>query len=218
MNVARAVPARSALDHLLLGTRDLDEGIAWMERRTGVRAAVGGSHPGRGTRNALLSLGGRQYLEIIAPDPAQSTFDFQIDLRSLAKPRLVTWAAVTDDLDNLVAQAKAAGRPTIGPRDGSRARPDGKLLEWRTLGVAADLASRTVQPIPFFIEWGAGSIHPAEDSPSGCRLQSFRIRHPTPAAVRDVLAAFGIEAAVTSAKEPLLSATVETPKGVVDLA
>jgi hypothetical protein len=217
MNAARAVPARSALDHLLLGTRDLDEGIAWMERRTGVRAAVGGSHPGRGTRNALLSLGGRQYLEIIAPDPAQSTYDFQIDLRTLAAPRLVNWAAVTDDIDGLATRAKSAGQRTIGPRDGSRARPDGKLLEWKTLGVAADLASRTVQPIPFFIEWSAGSIHPAEDSPRGCELQSFRIGHPTPPAVREVLAAFGIEADVTSAKESLLSVTLETPKGVIDL-
>src|SRR4051794_18179472 len=91
-------PVESAVDHLLLGVSDLDGGIAWLEQRTGVRAAIGGTHPGAGTRNALLSLGARHYLEIIAPDPAQSAYNFQIDARPLSEPRLITWAAAMNDI------------------------------------------------------------------------------------------------------------------------
>src|SRR4029077_14510397 len=97
VNVAAEVP--EVLDHILLGCGDLERAIAWVEERTGVKAAFGGVHPGRGTQNALLSLGTRHYLEIIAPDPkqggtagAQSSVA-RLGLRELVEPRLVSWAA-----------------------------------------------------------------------------------------------------------------------------
>ena len=210
-------PAVTAADHLLLGVADLDRGIQWVEERTGVRPVAGGSHPGRGTRNALVSLGAKQYLEVIAPDPAQSTYTFQIDVRALKEPRLVTWAAATSDIEAIARGAKAAGRGVFGPTDGSRARPDGRMLRWRSLGVASTLAVGIVEPIPFFIQWAADAVHPASDSPAGCELKALRIAHPQPAAVVDALRAVGIDAEVAAASEAALYATVSTPKGVIEL-
>src|SRR5688572_3845719 len=54
-------------DHLVIAVRSLEEGVAEFERLTGIKAGPGGRHPGRGTENALVSLGGGKYLEIIAP-------------------------------------------------------------------------------------------------------------------------------------------------------
>ncbi|HXK61590.1 MAG TPA: VOC family protein, partial [Acidobacteriota bacterium] len=123
-------PVDQTVDHLLLGAADLESGIEWVENLTGVRALPGGSHPGVGTRNALLSLGRQQYLEIIAPDPAQPAFNFRIDLRALTTPRFISWAAATEDLEFIRKRGLEAGYRIDGPEEGTRQRPDGRLLRW----------------------------------------------------------------------------------------
>jgi hypothetical protein len=210
-------PAVTAVDHLLLGAADLDHGIAWVEKITGVKPAPGGSHPGVGTRNALLSLGDRRYLEIIAPDPSQAAFNFQIDVRKLAGPRLITWAARTNDIAAVAKSAREAGYRLFGPRDGSRTTTEGRLLKWKTLGVLNKLGVMDVEAVPFFIEWAAESVHPSQDSPKGCELQSFHVEHPDPARVIEILNKLGLDARVSQAQTARLTATLQTPKGRVEL-
>jgi len=214
------VPARNAVDHLLLGAADLAEGIAWVEKATGVKAVLGGSHPGVGTRNALLSLGGRRYLEIIAPDPEQPAYrpaNFQTDLRTLTTPRLFAWAAGTSDIAAIAESAQRLAQPIIGPSEGSRARPDGTVLQWKTLRVRNRFAMHAAEPIPFFIEWASGSVHPSQDSPEGCELQSFEFEHPLPGGVMNALISLGIEANAERATNARLRATLRTPQGIVEL-
>lgn len=212
------VAAAAAVDHLLLGVTDLDLGMAWVERLTGVKAVIGGSHPGVGTHNALISLGGERYLEIIAPDPAQAAYNFPIDVRTLMQPRLITWAAVAGDINAIAERAGEAGYQVFGPREGSRRRPDGGVLKWKTLGVLNDLGLQGVEPIPFFIEWAAGSLHPSQNSPRGCNLESFALEHPDPVGLHDALRKLSIEAVVEEASSPRLRATLNTPKGKVELS
>jgi hypothetical protein len=208
------IPAKDAVDHLLLGASDLDQGIAWVETLTGVRASVGGRHPGRGTRNALLSFGRRQYLEIIAPDPTQTYLVEQYaPLKELKAPRLFTWAAATKDMSAVVQRARTAGYQIGGPSDGSRTRPDGRTLKWKTMNIGNDIGAL----IPFFIEWGADTVHPSEDSPSGCSLESFYMEHPDPSRVGEMLARLGIEAQVSRGPEPRLIAVIRAPKGRIQL-
>src|ERR1700693_2959833 len=137
----------AVLDHILLGCNDLDRGIDFVERHTGVRAAFGGVHPGRGTRSALLSVGERKYLEIMAPDRAQHVALQIPRLRELREPRLVGWAEHPGDLEKYAAHLREAGAAFEGPRSGSRQRPDGNVLHWKSLTLQEDQGGL----LPFFI-------------------------------------------------------------------
>jgi hypothetical protein len=97
------------------------------------------------------------------------------------------------------------------PNPGSRVRPDGRVLRWRTLTVAEP------RIVPFFIQWDAGSLHPAEDSPRGCTLAALAFEAPDPAAVIQALAGVGIAARVERGDASRLRATLETPRGRVVL-
>lgn len=211
--------AKDAVDHLVLAVDDLQRGIDWVEKKTGVKAIVGGRHPNRGTWNALLSFGGRQYLEILAPDPQQAGHPRAADLLKLTTPRLVLWASATTEIEALAQQATAAKLLMMGPMDGSRARPDGKLLKWRTLNVAreADKNVTYFNVVPFFIQWDKDSLHPSQDSPTGCQLLSLEFEHPEAATMTEMMKSLGIKAKISKANSPAIKATLKTPKGKVEL-
>src|SRR3981189_1016114 len=130
------VPA--LLDHIILGCNDLDLGMELVEQNTGVRPAVGGVHPGRGSRNALLSLGERRYLEVIAPDPAQPRSADVRGLYQLDAPRPIGWAAHVDDMDALIKKLTAAKVALKPMSPGSRQRPSGQILRWKALPLQDD--------------------------------------------------------------------------------
>jgi hypothetical protein len=203
------------VDHLVYAVPDLDAGVADLERRLGVRAAPGGQHPGRGTRNALIALGPDSYLEILAPDPAQpapaSGRWFGVDPQVPA--RLAGWAAKGADLPRLAASAAQRGVP-LGPVvAGSRQQPDGVTLKWTLTdpGVTSG-----VSLAPFFIDW-ADSPHPAATAPRGPVLESLRAQHPRPDLAREPLAALGIDLAVDQGARPALVAVLRTVSGAVEL-
>lgn len=214
---SHAMPALAAVDHLIVGVGDLDAGMDWFERRTGVRPAVGGVHPGRGTRNALLGLGGMKYLELLSVDPAQDP-SLRSGLLAFKEPRLIGWAAGAASINDLSNRIRSSGLSAGAPRPGSRTRPDGGQLKWTTLTVETPFAQGELNPFPFFIEWDAGSRHPAEDSPRGCELASFEFEHPDPDGLRRTFAQAGIDAPVRKASGITLHARLRTPKGDVVLS
>jgi hypothetical protein len=192
------------LDHLLLGCNDLDRGVAFVEEHTGGRAAFGGVHPGRGTRNALLSLGEKHYLEIIAPDPQQPGAPDTRDLQKLSEPRLVGWAAHPGEITQFAERLRAAHISFEGPTPGSRKRPDGRLLQWNTLNLENDESGL----LPFFIEWTAGTIHPSADAPGGCKIEHFAIAGPNETELQSLCTQLQLDVHVEHGEKPQLLARI----------
>jgi len=203
------------IDHLVYSTADLEESVADLEARLGVRPTPGGQHPGRGTHNALLALSDRSYLEVVGPDPMQGETGsprwFQID--RLDSPRLVTWAVKETELNKLSATAKANGISFGSVVSGTRQRSDGSWLRWRFTDPAMVVADGIV---PFFIDWG-DSPHPAASAPPGPVLESLRAEHPEPTVVKRVLSSVGINLPVEFGSSPALIATLRTEGGLVEL-
>jgi hypothetical protein len=164
------------LDHIIIGYPNLEDGMARLFQLCGYHAAVGGSHPGRGTRNAILNLGNNSYLELLSPDPAQPALLWHQEIATLTELTIVGWAIRQRDLDQLASLLKERGVPCSDPIAGSRVRPDGQTLRWRMLLLADDRKGN----LPFFIEWDSASPHPSADAPGGCLLQQFRPTGPLP--------------------------------------
>jgi hypothetical protein len=205
-----SLPAR--LDHLVLATPDLAATVADFTRRTGVAPAPGGVHLGLGTRNYLVSLGGRGYLEIIGPDPEQPTptGPRPFDVDALSSARTVTWAISPPDLDAAVTAARVRGYDPGSIHPMSRRRPDGTLVEWRLTDGDTQHPSGLV---PFLIDWGS-SVHPSASGLPATPLLALSASTPDPDEIRPLLAALDTELALT--RGPVgFSFTVDTPRGPV---
>ena len=203
------------VDHLVYATPDLELGIQTIEKLTGVRASAGGQHPGLGTRNALIALGPSTYLEIIGPDPEQPKPDgprrFGID--ELKAPHLLTWVAKGTELAPFVNRARANGVLLGDVISGSRKRPDGVVLSWRYTDPNVVLEDRLV---PYFIDWGT-SPHPAMTAAPGLSLRALRAEHPDPERAARTLRQLGLDLPVRRGAKPSLIATIDSPKGRIEL-
>jgi hypothetical protein len=203
------------VDHLVYATPDLKVGMDTLEQLLGVRATLGGQHPGLGTRNALIALGLSSYIEIIGPDPDQAKPKeprrFGID--DLKVPRLVTWVAKGTQLERLAADARLHGMNLGQVSSGSRKRLDGVALSWRYTDPSVVTADRIV---PYFIDWGT-TPHPALSAANGATLIGLRAEHPDVRRVRNMLDQLGLHLPIQQGATPALIATLSSPKGRIEL-
>jgi hypothetical protein len=142
------------LDHVLIAVGDLAGAAREIEARYGLASIEGGRHPGWGTANWIVPLGGA-YLELVAVvdavEAAQSPFGSWVAQASPALLEPLGWAVRTNELDEV------AGRLGLVVSAGSRAARGGRLLRWRLAGVEQAAAEPS---LPFFIEWEHGTPHP----------------------------------------------------------
>lgn len=214
---AATEPPRARADHIMLGIRDLDEGIRQFEARTGVKPVVGGEHPGRGTRNALAALGPALYVEIIAPQAGvgPDAGPQVAGLHGLAELTPLGWAVAVADVEAARRALTRAGFGVSADQAGSRRKPDRATLSWTTFGIEKP----QLPGVPFFIRWGDGTAHPASTSPAGCRLESLAITSTSAADVLRALEAVGVaDVPVKAGQKGGLAFSAACPKGTVRFA
>jgi hypothetical protein len=204
-------------DHLIVGCATLDAGIEHIARLTGATPIAGGRHSMMGTHNAVMKLGPKLYVELIAIDPDAPPPPrprwFELDQPAMRaaiaeRPHLIAWAARTDDLDDALMRATIAPGVAMPMTRGE--------LTWR-ITVPEDGMRPAGGVLPVLIQW-TGDAHPAEGLPeSGVTLATLAASHPSPGLVREALAAWKLGGAlsVTHAATPRVAAMLRTPRGLV---
>ena len=226
-----APPLASRIDHLVVAAASLAEGVQWCEKTLGITPGPGGEHPLMGTHNRLLSVASPifplAYLEIIAIHSgapcARSTWArrwFDLDDPELqahltkSGPRLVHFVASTARADAGVRALARLGLDRGEVLPASRPTPQG-LLSWK-ITVRQDGQRLFYGALPTLIEWGP--VHPAQGMPaSGVVLQALSARHPRADALRAGIDAIGLADVEVTAGSPNLTATLQTPLGLITL-
>jgi hypothetical protein len=154
-----------AIDHVVLGVRDLDVAGERLFEAHGLASVPGGRHAHWGTANRIVPLGD-DYLELIAvvdADQAATTaFGRAMTELTADGDRWFSICLASDDVDPIAARLE------LPVSQGARTRPDGVEVRWRGAGVEAP-----TRPLwlPFFITWEtAAELHPARtpiEHPSG---------------------------------------------------
>lgn len=205
------------IDHIVYTVPNLEDAIADLETRLGVKPVIGGRHATQGTKNALVNLDNGAYLEILAADDENTDISpprwMGVDV--LTQPQITRWALKSDKL-SADAAVLSAYDPKLGHTNaGSRQRPDGSTLRWELI---LPTALPEVDILPFMVDWSQSDIHPHEALPDmGCSIVEVQLKHPAPETTEPVLWELGVERSVTKADEPGIGLVLTSPAGEVTL-
>lgn len=229
---------KTQIDHLVVMATTLDEGVKWCEETLGITPGPGGEHEKYGTHNRLFKIASPSYplayFEIIAINPvavipqrAQVPRWFDMDNPALQKavaqgPRLIHFVSSTDDVKAarhvLRSQGIERGQVVHASRKSSKG-----TLNWQ-ITVRDDGERLFDGCLPTLIQWGKPEatdplrLHPRNSLPrSGVTLQSLSVTHPSAAKLQAAYDAIGVGGITLAAGEANLLATLQTPKGLVQL-
>ena len=172
------------LDHIVFaaGPGGLAGTAARLSELLGEEFQDGGVHPRFGTRNRILPLTDRTYLELVEvldhPASDKAPFGQAVRARSADGGGWLGWVIAVDDIAPL---EERLGRSAV---NGNRHRPDGHELLWKQLGVKGLQAD---PQLPFFVQWqGDPADHPSAGASGRISLESLEIAGD-PARVSDWL-------------------------------
>lgn len=158
-----------SIDHVILAVTDLEGAAERLLEDHGLASVDGGRHPGWGTANRIVPLGGN-YVELVsAVDDAEARTNplgTSVLNATAQGGGLVGWCIEVGDAEAV------ASRTGLALTEGSRIRPDGTTLRWRLVGMETALSEPWR---PFFIEWRIPEgAHPGRaDAPHRAKPQGI---------------------------------------------
>jgi hypothetical protein len=206
------------LDHIIWACDDLERGSRRFEALTGVAPRYGGAHASGLTHNALVSLGPRCYLEVLAPTGPPSAKDdaWSRLARTGGEPRILTYCLRSSRaLPELARLAEGMGAPKAQVLDNGRVTPDGVKLRWKWVAPAFEQFGLA---FPFFIDW-LDSPHPAAmaQTPGSIQLKHFAVGHPQAKELQQNLSELGAPIETYAASGSEFRVQLDTPRGTVSL-
>ena len=230
---------KTQIDHLVVVAKTLDQGVQWCEATFGITPGLGGEHAQFGTHNRLFKIATPAnplaYFEIIAVNggaarpsapPRTRWFDMDNDAMRAAvavAPRLVHFVASTSDIQAGRSALKALDIERGPAMQASRHSRKG-LLQWQ-ITVREDGQRLFDGALPTLIQWGKAHdadplrLHPRNSLPrSGVSLQSLAVTHPSADKLKLAYEAIGLTGVAIHPGPANISATLQSPRGVVELS
>jgi len=161
------------LDHVSYAAES--DGLVATAKRLGTALGItpvdGGLHPRFGTRNVILPLAGRQYVEVVEvldhPASDKAPFGQAVRARSGNGGGWLGWVVAVEDIGPTERRLK---RSSV---QGNRHRPDGVELRWRQIGVKGLLAD---PQLPFVICWETPpELHPSASASTDVAITALQI-------------------------------------------
>lgn len=204
-------PKDNELDHVLLGTADLDVAMEDFEKKTGVKPVMVTSLKGCGTVSARIAFENCVFLEIVAPDPKQPT--------------------CSSDLKESLAKLPAGEMVPLGYAVRHKKTVDMQKERFEPMGFSCDqvtmVAIDRCKPwkwdmvfleghndgglVPFFVSWGEAH-HAAGRLPIIGTLDSVKVRAPVEHKIHQLLQGVG-DVSVDSGDEKSFEFTFTSKNG-----
>lgn len=199
------------IDHIGLGAAKLEDGIAWLAKRTGVNARIVPLETGQWYRSAALPLGLDSSIEVLAPNPShRGPNPMKAVLSRCQTPQLLFWYVAVREFDTFAQAAQRAGAriegvQRIDPVDGQGAAYD---RGWLGPGF---LSQR-----PCVIQWRRREHLDRQEAEPTCSLLNFKVSHPDGERLSRLLTQLAIPVTVETGA-PAIALTIDTPRGPITL-
>jgi len=152
------------IDHLVYCVHNLEEGINYFIDNYGIHPVIGGRHLNEGTKNAIINLGNKCYLEILAVDEenTKKAKNRWMGIDLLTSPKITRWAIKSTNLEEdkhaLIRYNDQLGQV----ESGLRKRPNNTNLTWK---LTKPLSHPEVEAVPFLVDWSGTDSYPTYGLP-----------------------------------------------------